>query len=274
MAEVLRDRIDSGELPVGDAMPTQAALVKEFEVQRGVVRGALKILQEEGRLTEPTRGAPARVAGAEAADGTPRPTLVVLGPRIDAAFGAEHVRLDAICLTAESLNMAFGEQCRLICTRKSVPATVKVRVLMPNRDINLAFPRMISSPEEADPVHRRWLQMRNAHGTVLRDHLRELGSAHDIDVDVEFKALPFTPPVKLYLINGSEALFAYYRVTERETEIDRRPVALYDALGSESLLFSFGAEAGKPHRDQAFVEQSQVWFEALWTTIATDLDLS
>lgn len=260
-------------------MPTQAVLVEEFGVQRSVVRQAMKLLQQEGLLTEATRGAPARVADraarTEAADGTPRETMVALGPRITAAFGAADVRIDALCLTAESLSAALGEQRRLVHTRESIPTTVTVRVLMPNRDIDLAFPRMINSPEEADPVHRRWLKMRNAHGTVLSDHLRGLGAAHGIDVDVQFKALPFTPPVKLYLLNGTEALFAYYRVTEREEQINRQPVAMYDALGGESPLFSFGAGAGpgQPHRDHAFVVQSQAWFDALWTTIATDLNL-
>ncbi|WP_329077869.1 winged helix-turn-helix domain-containing protein [Streptomyces niveus] len=281
VAKALRGRIDSGDLAVGDAMPTQAVLVEEFGVRRSVVRQALKLLQQEGLLTEVTRGAPARVADhsarTEAADGTPRETMVALGPRITAAFGAADVRIDALCLTAESLSAALGEQRRLVHTRESIPATVKVRVLMPNRSIDLAFPRMVNGPEEADPVHHRWLKMRNAHGTVLSDHLRGLGAAHGIDVDVQFKALPFTPPVKLYLLNGTEALFAYYRVTEREEQINRQPVTMYDALGGESPLFSFGAGApggpGQPHRDHAFVVQSQAWFDALWTTIATDLNL-
>lgn len=156
------------------------------------------------------------------------------------------VRIDALCLTAESLSAAFGEQRRRIHARDSTPATVRVRVLMPNRDIDLAFPRMISNPEEADPVHHRWLQMRNAHGTVLSDHLRGLGAAHGIDVDVEFKALPFTPPVKLYLLNGTEALFAYYRVTEREEQINRKPVAMYDALGANRPSSRSGRVPGRP----------------------------
>lgn len=281
VAKALRGRIDSGDLAAGDAMPRQAVLAEEFGVMRSVVRQALKLLQQEGLLTEVTRGAPARVAdrsaGTEAADGTPRATMAALGPRITAAFGATDVRIDALCLTAESLNLALGEQGRLVHTRESIPATVTVRVLMPNRSIDLAFPRMVDSPDEPDPVHHRWLKMRNAHGTVLRHNLRELGAAHGIDVDVQFKALPFTPPVKLYLLNGAEALFAYYRVTKREEQINRQPVTMYDALGGQSPLFSFGADAsggpGQAHRDHAFVVQSQAWFDALWTTIATDLKL-
>lgn len=170
--------------------------------------------------------------------------MVALGPRITAAFGAADVRIDALCLTAESLSAALGEQRRLVHTRESIPATVTVRVLMPNRSIDLAFPRMVNGPEEADPVHHRWLKMRNAHGTVLSDHLRGLGAAHGIDVDVQFKALPFTPPVKLYLLNGTEALFAYYRVTEREEQINRQPVTMYDALGASRRCSRSGRVPG------------------------------
>lgn len=41
-------------------------------------------------------------------------------------------------------------------------------------------------------------------------------------------------------------------------------------LGSHSTLFSFARASGQV-RDEAFVEQSQRWFDSLWSTIATDL---
>ncbi len=47
---------------------------------------------------------------------------------------------------------------------------------------------------------------------------------------------------------------------------------MYDALGSQSLLFSFARSAGQ--RDAAFVAESQKWFDALWETISTELTLS
>lgn len=276
VARTLRARIDAGELVAGASMPTQASLVAEFGVQRGVIRQALALLHKEGLLTEVTRGAPARIAGpqarGQAPDGTPQETLVALGPRITAAFQADEVRIDALCLTAESLSAALGEQRRLVLERRTAPSRVTVRVLLPNRGIDLAFPRLVSNPDESDLVHQRWLKQRNAHGSVLRDHLLGLGSAHDVDVTVQFRALPFTPPVKLYLLNGSEALFAYYRVKERQEEIGRTSVVMYDAIGGESPLFAF-AEGPLP-RDKAFVAQSQAWFDALWETIAADLELS
>ncbi len=114
--------------------------------------------------------------------------------------------------------------------------------------------------------------MRNAQGHVLRHNLKALRSSHGIDVNVTFRALPFTPPVKLYLLNGVEALIAYYMITRREEAGDSGTLDMYDALGSTSLLFSFEQRAGQ--RDAAFVEQSQKWFDALWETITTDLTLS
>jgi DNA-binding transcriptional regulator YhcF (GntR family) len=272
VAEILRERIGAGELKAGDTMPTQANLVAEFGVQRDVIRQALALLHQEGLLGEATRGDPVRIAAqlsrGEAPDGTPQETLVALGPKITEAFEATEVRIDALCLTAESLSAALGEQRRLV--RRTAPSKVTVRVLLPNRDIDLAFPRLVSNPDESDLVHQRWLMQRNAHGSVLRDHLHGLGSAHGVEVTARFRALPFTPPVKLYLLNGSAALFAYYRVKQREEEIGKASVMMYDAIGGESPLFSFGYRS---QRDKSFVAQSQAWFDALWETIATELTL-
>ncbi|MYR02163.1 GntR family transcriptional regulator, partial [Streptomyces sp. SID6139] len=102
--------------------------------------------------------------------------------------------------------------------------------------------------------------------------LQALRATHDIDVHVTFRALPFTPPVKLYLLNGAEALFAHYMITRRAEPTDNGTLEMYDAVGSESLLFSF--ERGAGQRDAVFVEESQKWFDALWETISTDLTLS
>ncbi len=114
--------------------------------------------------------------------------------------------------------------------------------------------------------------MRNARGQVLKYNLQALRGTHDIDVHVTFRALPFTPPAKLYLLNGAEAPHAYYVVTHRAEPTDSGTLEMYDTVGSESLLFSFERRAGR--RDAAFVEQSQKWFDALWETITTDLTLS
>lgn len=279
VADVLRGRIRSGELRPGQRMPTQAKLADEFGVERGAVRQALRILQSEHLLTNVSKGSPATVAprrGPDAPRGpgaAPRPTTVELAPRISAAFGAPHVKIDALCLTSVSLTLAVGEPLREIHAGRIKPAKVDVRVMLPSRDIPLAFPAPVDASVDGR-LQRRWLAQRNAQGQVLKHNLLALRSTHGVDVHVSFRALPFTPPVKLYLLNGREALFAYYTVQRKEAEVDSEHLEMYDAVGTQSMLFAFERGTAAAPRDTAFVEQSRLWFDALWETISSDLLLT
>ncbi len=292
VADELRDRITSGRLSPGQQMPTQAQLAGEFGVERSAVRQALRVLQSENLLVDASKGSPARVAqhprpvlfGPEA---PPQSTMVTLAPRIAEAFARGDVEIDALCLTAVSLTLAMSEPLRLIHEGRTKPARVRVRVLLPSRDIALAFPT--AAPPVAEPgsraveasraeaavggrLRRDWLAQRNAQGQVLRHNLLALRATHDMDVTVEFRALPFTPPVKLYLLNSNEALFAYYTLARRGEQIDHERVDVYDAQGLRQMLFAF--EHGAGLRDTTFVEQSHLWFNGLWNTISQDLTFS
>ncbi|MEV0172969.1 winged helix-turn-helix domain-containing protein [Streptomyces sp. NPDC050803] len=272
IADVLRERIRVGDLKAGDRLPTQAELAEEFGVERGTVRQALRALQEDGLLSNVSKGSPPRIAAPPAPRGEPQPTMVGLAPRLVDAFAARHVRVDVVCHTAETLMLALGEPLRRIHAGEIHPESIEVRILLPSQKITLAFPRLVEGHGEDDPVHKRWLQMRNAQAQVLRHNLQAVRSTHGIDVHVTYRALPFTPPVKLYLLNGEEALIGYYVLTERAEEYESQTLEMYDSLGSQSLLFSFAKQAAE--RDGAFVEESQKWFDALWETITTDLTLS
>lgn len=272
IADALRDRIRAGDLKAGDRLPTQAELADEFGVERGTVRQALRALQDDGLLSNVSKGSPPRIAGPAPTRAEPQTTMVGLAPRLADAFSAPHVRVDAACLTAGTLMLALGEPVRQIHEGRIRPESIDVRILLPSRDINLAFPVPVDGRGDDDPVHERWLAQRNAQAHVLQHNLHALRFSHGIDVRVAFRALPFTPPVKLYLLNGVEALIAYYMVMRREEEMADGMLDLYDTVGSESLLFSFEGRTGQ--RDAAFVDQSQKWFDALWETITTDLTLS
>ncbi|MEV5434936.1 GntR family transcriptional regulator [Streptomyces sp. NPDC052682] len=278
VADELRARIRSGALRPGQRMPTQAQLAHEFGVERGAVREALRILQSEQLLTNVSKGSPATVApdpvrALTGPSAPPLPTTVALAPRIAAAFAAEHVEIDAVCLTSVSLTLAVGEPLRQIHAGQLKPAKIDVRVLVPSRNIDLAFPVPVEGRDgDDDPIHQRWVAMRNAQLQVLQHNLHALRSTHGIEVRVRFRALPFTPPVKLYLLNGTEALFAYYTLTRREEEIGQEHLEMYDAHGIRQMLFAFAPGAGP--RDATFVEQSHLWFDALWETISSELKLT
>jgi DNA-binding transcriptional regulator YhcF (GntR family) len=272
IADTLRQRIRVGDLKAGDRLPTQAELAEEFGVERGTVRQALRALQEDGLLSNVSKGSPPRIAEPTPDRTEPQPTMVGLAPRLTEAFAARHVRIDAACLTAETLMVALGEPIRQIHEGRFRPESIDARILLPSRDVGLAFPVPVEGHGDDDVLLQRWLAQRNAQGHVLRHNLCSLRSSHGIDVHVTFRALPFTPPVKLYLLNGAEALIAYYVIARREEPSDGGTLDMYDVMGTESLLFSFEKAAGR--RDAAFVEESQRWFDALWDTITTDLTLS
>ncbi|MFF4506508.1 FadR/GntR family transcriptional regulator [Streptomyces sp. NPDC001401] len=273
IADILRERINNGDLKAGDRLPTQAELADEFGVERGAVRQALRALQEDGLLSNVSKGSPPRIAEPPApARGEPQPTMVGLAPRLTEAFSAKRVCVDVVCHTSETLLLALSEPVRMIHEGRIRPESITFRILLPSREINLAFPVLVEGSDDDDMVHQRWLSMRDAQARVLRHNLQAMVSTHGIDVQVTFRALPFTPPVKLYMLNGEEALIGYYIPTKRAEEWQSQTLEMYDALGSASVLFSFVKRAG--HRDAAFVEESQKWFDALWETITTDLTLS
>ncbi|NNN34522.1 GntR family transcriptional regulator [Streptomyces sp. S3(2020)] len=272
IADILRERIRAGDLKAGDRLPTQAELAEEFGVERGTVRQALRALQEDGLLSNVSKGSPPRIAEPAPVRGAPQPTMVGLAPRMTEAFGAEHVRVDVVSHTSETLMLSLGDSLRRIHEGRIRPESIEFRVLLPSRDITLAFPVLIDQDGEENPVHERWLEMRNAQAHVLKYNLNAVRSTHGIDVQVTFRALPFTPPVKLYLLNKQEVLLGYYMLEKREEEYESQTLEMYDALGSQSVLFSFMKTASD--RDAAFVAESQKWFNALWETITTDLTLS
>lgn len=80
IADVLRDRIRAGDLKAGDRLPTQAELAEEFGVERGTVRQALRALQDDGLLSNVSKGSPPRIAGPTPTRGEPQTTMVGLAP--------------------------------------------------------------------------------------------------------------------------------------------------------------------------------------------------
>lgn len=198
--------------------------------------------------------------------------IAALGELLTAAFTADEVAIDAVCLSGQALSIAMGRPIHAVHTGDVQPQSVSVRVLLPSRDISLAFPSPVSYTDgEGDFLHQRWLAQRNAYGQSLRSALVSLRDTHGIDIAITFRALPFTPMAKLYLVNHTEALFSYYTLLRRIVDLDDRHVEIYDA-NPMGLVRLFGTDSTSD--DTAFVTQSQQWFDSLWQSVTTDLTLS
>jgi DNA-binding transcriptional regulator YhcF (GntR family) len=280
IAATLRDRIHRGELKRGDKLPTQAQLAAEFGVERGTVRQALGILQHAGLLSSTGKGSPPRVATAAPEPEEPQQTTAILHTCLERALEAPHVLIDVVCFTTETLILALEKALRPIHAGRLRPESIQLRCLVPGRGIDLAFP---VPAEEADArlaadIHQELMELRDSQLMVLESTLTRLtskdnrGESKVGDVRVLCKELPFTPPVKLYLFNGEEAVFGYYQVIPRPRDMGGDEILTYDVSGHKAKLFPYAGSRGG--RDAAFVDQSEKWFNTLWETIATDLTLT
>lgn len=50
IAAILRQRIDSGDIPPGRRIPSLVELEQEFDVARDTLRKAVQVLKDEGRV--------------------------------------------------------------------------------------------------------------------------------------------------------------------------------------------------------------------------------
>ncbi|GAA1933015.1 GntR family transcriptional regulator [Streptomyces sodiiphilus] len=273
IAEVLRQRVHSGELPRNSRLPTQRALVEEFGVNRTVIRQALAELERKGYLVSRGRGAPATVT-APALNDAPRPAGVEVADRIGLAFQAEHVSIDAFSLTTETLSSALAAPLIAIAAGELAPRSITVRVLLPSPDARLAFPRLLTDPDDPRPL-ARLKELTRTFSVSLRHQLLSLAERQLVpEVRVEIRAVAITPLQKLYVLNGTEVLTGYYRVVPRVVEYEQQQMEIFDVLGLSSKIFRSSSDKdSRDEQETAFVEESRLWFEALWSTIAQPVTL-
>ncbi|WP_041990529.1 MULTISPECIES: winged helix-turn-helix domain-containing protein [unclassified Streptomyces] len=291
VADALRDHISSGELRVGDHIPTQAELSRRYEAPRGAVRRALEVLENEGLIKRAQQGTPPTVArtapsgasrllpGPTANDvptprsHPPRPAGVFLGERVALCFQQPHVTIDAYCLNGETLASALaGPLVALGTAGVPTPERIAVRILLPNAEDPLALPQVVGEPHNTRPRERLRETTGHIYGS-LRHSLRMLKVRGLVpEVRVEARKVSISPTQKVYILNGEEVLAGHYQVQTRTVDLDRdEPIEIYDMLGVEGMLFRHAA-VDEDQVTAAYVEQTQKWFDSLWDTIAVPWD--
>jgi regulatory GntR family protein len=285
----LRRRISQGELRVGEHLPTQAALGAQYDAPRGAVRRALEDLEREGLIRRARQGSSAVVADprrAQAADSDPRaprwdadnpsprsrPAGLELSQRVARAFHSEQVAIDAYCFNGETLASALAAPVvALTAGEEPRPRAVSLRMLLPDPERTLALPQVIDAPADPRPRERLRTVIDHIHGS-LRHSLRMLAVRELVpEVTVEARKVAITPTQRVYILNGEEVLVGHYQVTPRRVELARDPMEIYDLLGLDGMLFRHTAVPGD-RLTADYVQQTQAWFDSLWSTIARPLD--
>lgn len=269
IADVLRERIRAGHLEAGDRLPTQAVLAEEFGVERGTVRQALGMLQQDGLLSNVSKGSPPRVA--EVAEEQPqqdRKARVVLVRYLREAFRADDVRIDAVCFTAETLMLALTEMCDAVRKGEAHPRSIAVRCLLPGPDVPLPYPEPLHRPELRERVHEQTKSQIRAQMATMDIHLSNLKRYQGVDAGVTFRPLRFVPSEKKYVLNDTLVLRGDYPVDRRRYDElpDAGEFEILDLSGFNSDLFEF--RQGRGGQDAAIVRATKNYFDALWDSEA------
>ncbi|MBQ1162699.1 GntR family transcriptional regulator, partial [Streptomyces sp. A73] len=171
-------------------------------------------------------------------------------------------------LTTETLNNALAWPVRQVMDHQLTPRSVTARVLIPSLEARLALPRLIDDPENPKP-RERLHRIQTTYVNALSNSLNSLAQ-FGTEVTLTVRTVPLTPTHKLYLLNGDEALIGYYQVVKNEeAAFEGEQLALYDVLGLTAKLFrSTRGPQARDEQESSFVEESQQFFDSLWTTIA------
>jgi hypothetical protein len=288
VVEGLRRRISLGELRVGERIPTQAELGAQYDAPRGAVRRALEVLEREGLIRRARQGTSAVVVepARRPADYGPRgprwdadnpsprsrPAGPELSERIARAFRCERVAIDAYCFNGETLASALAASVvALTGGEQPRPRSVSLRMLLPDPERALALPQVIDDPADPRPRERLRTVIDHIHGS-LRHSLRMLAVRELVpEVNVEARQVAITPTQRVYILNGEEVLVGHYLVKPRRVELARDPMEIYDLLGLDGMLFRHTAVPGD-RLTADYVQQTQLWFDSLWSTVARPLD--
>ena len=278
-------RLDIKQLQPNARLPSQHLLTQRFSVSRDTVQRALRELHAEGLIVS-TPGSGSYVAegsGQGGQDGRDRrdgdvgdeeegplePAIIALEPYLDAALREPRVTIDFFGFTCETLTTLLKP--RLDKLRGGAgfrPDALTIRVLVPALDTRLALPRSVSDPDDTRPLERLRV--------ITADSIRVLETAvTDFRVrglipeaELQVRAVPMTPQVKLYIINRTVALRGWYEVTRHPVELPApngdgavEEVDIYDLMGLDASLI--------PQRASSTAE-AQSWFDSVWSTIAGD----
>ncbi|MFE4359043.1 GntR family transcriptional regulator [Kitasatospora sp. NPDC056800] len=245
----------------GDKLPSGPELAKHFGVARGTVDKALDLLRTEGLIV--TR----QGSGSFVRERTSRP--VGLRPHLEAAFEQQQVTLDFAGFSSETLHNALQEPLDKVRSGRLAPESIMVRLLLPDTTAPMAVPVLVDGLQDEAVLRQRArnIALTNAGGIAYSvEMLAELGLVQKASVQV--KVHRASSLFKLYILNRQEAFFGFHPLRERTVAIDDTDHTFYDVTGKDTTLFHHAAGPDDASLGSQYVQQAQMWFDSVWSTIA------
>ncbi|MGC4852268.1 GntR family transcriptional regulator [Micromonospora sp. DT4] len=263
IAAALRAEIKTGRFAPGEKLPSQHDLVERFSVARETIKAALRKLQEE-RLIVTRQG-----SGTFVRANTERP--VGLRPHVERAFEAPHVTIDFAGFSGETLYNAIQETLDKVRIGRLTPESIRLRVLISDMTAPMAIPCRAEDQADDPAIRARARRITDRSIHAVTDAVQELADLGLVKTaTAEVRVHNAAPLFKLFIINEQEAFFGFYPVVEHTVSIEGKPVAIYDAMGKDAILFPFTPSDDDNSNDALYVEQARAWFDSMWGTISRE----
>jgi hypothetical protein len=200
---------------------------------------------------------------------TERP--VGLRPHIERAFEAPHVSIDFAGFSGETLYNAIPETLDKVRIGRLTPESLRLRIMISDMTQPMAIPCRAEDRADDPAIRARSQRITERSIHAIKDAVQELA---DLDLvksaSTEIRVHGAAPLFKLFIINDEEAFFGFYPVVEHTVSVDGKPLAIYDAMGKDAILFPFTPSDEDTSNDTLYVEQARMWFDSLWNTIARE----
>jgi DNA-binding transcriptional regulator YhcF (GntR family) len=264
VAHHLRASILTKRFGPGDKLPSGPELAKHYGVARMTIQQALRLLRDEG-LTVSRQG-----SGVFVRARTERP--VGLRPYLERAFEAAHVAIDFAGLSGETLAGAITEPLDKIRAGRLAPQSIRVRALVPDTTAPWALPCRAEDLSDDPEFRARMAGITARSIAAVTDAVGELADLGLVkSASTEVRVHGATPLFKLYLLNHEDVFFGFYPVTEHTVAIKGTPHVVYDLMGKDTTLFHHSVDDVTSGGRQ-YVEQAQLWFESVWSTVSREYD--
>jgi hypothetical protein len=123
-----------------------------------------------------------------------------------------------------------------------------------------------------EPAFReRAEQISHRHTDAITESVAELADLGLVGAaSAQVRVHGGTPTFKLYILNGEEAFFGFYPVTEHTVALHGQPVPMYDLMGKDVTLFHYEKGDDPAGIGAQYVDQAQAWFDSMWATVSRD----
>src|SRR5450755_2453231 len=163
---------------------------------------------------------------------------VGIRPFVEQAFAREHVSIDFAGFSGETLHGVMQEPLDKIRIGRIRPATVTIRMLLPDTTRPMVLPCRADDLSDDPDVRERVTRLTARHGHAILDSVQSLARLGLLEsATAEIRAHPCSPLFKLYILNGEEVFFGLYPIVWHSVPFASGERDIYDLMGKDAVVF-------------------------------------